>query len=130
MSGIEIAGLVLGALPILFTALDAYKRDSSRLKSGFRKREHVKKLARALRMQAQILDALIKNILLQSGCDLPPDPTELHSALSQRSIRETVDDHLGPKNVLVLTEALEDCLGCLRGTTAKVAGLVPSLKVL
>jgi hypothetical protein len=69
MSGIEVAGLVLGALPILFTAVDCSKDGIHRVGAAFRKKKYVQKLGHALLLQQQILGETEKSVLMASGCE-------------------------------------------------------------
>lgn len=131
MSGIEIAGIVLGVLPILFKALDGYKDSVNRLGQGFRKRKVVEKLARALRMQKQTLENIVKLILLESGCDsLPQEEAHISGFLIDQSNKDRIRDYLGPQNDLTFSDALTECFDSVQRATSRIATYVPSLKVL
>src|SRR6266536_2879170 len=104
MSGIEAAGLLLGALPILFAAVDFSKDGIRRTGAAFRKRKYVEKLARALLLQQQILEETVKSVIIASGCEdiwrLDDDPL---GYLKDESVREEVLDYLGAKNDAAFT---------------------------
>jgi len=67
MSGVEIAGAVLGALPVLIEAVvDLYK---NRVRFALQKRQYVAKLARSLFFQKQILEKIVRSLIIASGCE-------------------------------------------------------------
>lgn len=131
MSGIEIAGIILGALPILFAALDGYKDSINRLGQGFRKRKAVEKLARALRMQKQTLETIVKLILLESGCEsLLLEEAQIRETLIDQLNKDRVKEYLGPQNDLTFSDAITECFDSVQRVTSRIATYVPSLKVL
>lgn len=130
MSGIEVAGLVLGALPILFAAVDFSRDGFSRAGLAFRKRKNVEKLARALLLQQQILEETVKSVIIASGCEdvwrLDDDP---YGYLNDESVREEVLDYLGVKNDAAFTGALEQSSQAVRKIAKNITGLVPAFRV-
>lgn len=129
MSGMEIAGLVLGGLPVLSEALSSYNKGMRSIKSALHRRKTVEELARAIQMQMVILDLLIKNIMLQSGCILPSDDVELHLLLQNASTRDRVERSMGATNFRTFTEALDECLRSVQAAIVMIAGFVPAVKV-
>jgi hypothetical protein len=131
MSGIEIAGIVLGALPILFGALDGYRESISRIGQGIRKRKTIEKLARALHMQTQTILAIVKQILLESGCGpLTADDSEIANVLREPATKEFVSAYLGPDNDSAFENAVSQCFESVKRVTARIIRYVPNLKVL
>lgn len=130
MSGFEIAGVVLGALPILFSAVDWSKRGIGRGKDFFQKRQIVEKLALALLSQQQHLAEIIRSILARSGCEdlsrLEDDPVEY---LMDEAIQEQVLDYLGEETFTALQGQLDHCHETIKLLAIKIAGLVPSIQV-
>lgn len=130
MSGIEVAGLVLGALPILFQAIDFYKDGFGKSLRVIRKRKYVEKLSRAVHMQKQILEELVRSIVGASGCEnivqLDDDPL---GYLKDEYIREQVQDYLGKRNVDAFNDALEESNAIVKRLSSSIAGLVPDFKV-
>ncbi|KAK7711995.1 hypothetical protein SLS64_005266 [Diaporthe eres] len=108
MSGIEVAGLVLGALPLVLKSVDAYRDGFRRFGTTFNKRKHVEKLARALLLQQRTLEELIKSVVLASGCEdvlaLDDDPV---GYLKSPDVQEQVEEYLGPKSTSFLVDELE-----------------------
>ncbi|KAI9788455.1 MAG: hypothetical protein M1816_006891 [Peltula sp. TS41687] len=129
MPGIEIAGLVLGAIPVLIGAVDLYKDGIRRVGTAFRKRKYVEKLAHALLLQKQILEETVKSILIASGCEhiwrLEDDPV---GYLSDEGVREQFLDYLGQNNHTAFTGTLEQSKYIVKKIARNIAGLVPELE--
>ncbi|KAH8686130.1 hypothetical protein BGZ60DRAFT_396930 [Tricladium varicosporioides] len=129
MSGIEVAGLVLGALPILFAAVDFSKDGIHRVGAAFRRKKYVEKLARALLLQQQILEETVKSLLMASGCEdvwrFDQDPL---SYLKNPTVREDVLDYLGTKNDAAFAGALQQSSDIVKRIAKNIAGLVPAFK--
>ncbi|KAL1874522.1 hypothetical protein Daus18300_003541 [Diaporthe australafricana] len=129
MSGIEVAGLVLGALPILLKSVDTYRDSFRRFGTAFNKRKHVEKLARALLLQELTIRELIKSIILASGCEdvlaLDEDPV---GYLNNLDVQEQVEEYLGPKSTKFLIDELEDNSESVRKVARCISGLVPGAR--
>ena len=69
MSGVEAAGFVLAAVPIVLQLLGQYKDGLDRTAVLFRRRKHVEKLSHALLLQRALLGANLKSLLLESGIE-------------------------------------------------------------
>jgi hypothetical protein len=127
MSGFEIVGVVLGALPIIVSAVESSKES---YRYFFRKRKCVEKLALALRSQQQHLAEITRSILISSGCEdvhrLDDDPVHY---LNDDTVRAQVLDYLGEGNFIVFTELVEDCHQTIKEVTANLVDLVPEVKV-
>lgn len=130
MSGIEVAGLVLGALPLVLKSVDAYRDGFRRIVTTFNKRQHVSKLARALRLQQHTLEELIKSVVLASGLEdvlaLDDDPV---GYLNNADVQEQVEEYLGPKNTSFLIEELEASIEAVGKVARSMSGLVPGVRV-
>jgi len=130
MSGFEVAGVVLGALPILFAALDASKKGIGRGVIFLRKRRCVEKLTLALLSQQQHVAEIIRSILVGSGCEdvsrLENDPVEY---LKDKLVQEQVLDYVGSETFAALRGLLEHCHETIQSLAIKIAGLVPSIQV-
>ena len=129
MSGIEVAGLVLGAVPVLIEAIEAYKKGFSKLKAGFRKRKIVEKLGRALIYQKSIIELITRSILVQSGCEDAAGASEpqLSLLLQESDTRAKVDEYLGKDNAKVFASAFQDCMTSICHATNRLASLVPEI---
>ncbi|RDW93384.1 uncharacterized protein DSM5745_00706 [Aspergillus mulundensis] len=129
MSGIEVAGLLLGALPILFAAVDSSRSTIERGRLFFRTRSYVKKLADALLLQQQILAETTRSLLLASGCSdvhlMENDPA---GYLSQESIQDQLRDYLGPENTKALDATLSMSNEAVQKIASFLSGVVPGAK--
>lgn len=130
MSGIEIAGIALGILPIVLQSVDVYKESIRRVSTTIRKRKHVEKLARALLLQQQILEETVKSVILACGCEnvgaLEEDPFEY---FSNEDIRERVEDYLGAKNSVAFISLLASINDIVKKVAKNISGLVPTCEV-
>ncbi|KAK2607024.1 hypothetical protein N8I77_005733 [Diaporthe amygdali] len=127
MAGIEVAGLVLGALPLLLKSVDVYRDGFRRFGSAFKKRKHVEKLGRALLLQHQTLEELIKSVALGSGCEdvwaLEGDPV---GYLNNPEVQAQVEEFLGPKHTMFLISELQANHEATKKVAKCISGLVPS----
>jgi len=131
MSGLEVLGVVLGALPILLKSVDAYRGGIRRVgAAAFRKRKHVEKLARALLLQQQILEETLTSVVLASGCE---NVSALHENpfgyFSLEEIQEQVVDYLGEKNSMVSVDLVQSSHDTVEKIARNVSGLTPAQKV-
>lgn len=130
MAGIEVAGLVLGALPLLLKSVDVYRDGFRRFGSAFKKRKHVEKLGRALLLQHQTLEELIKSVALGSGCEdvwaLESDPV---GYLNNPEVQAQVEEFLGPKHTIFLISELQANHEATKKVAKCISGLVPSYQV-
>ena len=124
MSDFEVAGVVLGALPLIVAAVDLSKEN---YKYFFRKRKYVEKLALALRFQQQHMVEITRSILISSGCEdvyrLDSDPV---AYLSDDAVQAQVLDYLGEDNFAVFAESIQDCHQTVKEVAANMAGLLPN----
>ncbi|KAM3088303.1 hypothetical protein ACMFMG_002357 [Clarireedia jacksonii] len=128
MSGIEVAGLVLGALPILFQAVGCYRDSLGMVKLFFRERKYVDKLAHALLLQKQMLEETLKSVIIESGCrdipDLFDNPLDYFNDLQTQ---KTVTGYLGSANTRVLNGALSEIKEIIEKIAGSISGLVPAI---
>ncbi|KAH7176145.1 hypothetical protein EDB81DRAFT_836293 [Dactylonectria macrodidyma] len=129
MSGIEVAGLLLGALPILFAAVDLSKDGIQRGIISFRKRHFVEKLALALLLQQRTLAETVRSLLIGSGYE---DVSGLHDDpvgyLSDKSVKNQLLDYLGPENTAAFTGALRQSDDIVKSKARNITGLVPAFR--
>lgn len=130
MSGIEVAGLVLGALPLVLKSVDAYRDGFRRFGTTFNKRKHVEKLARALLLQQRTLEEVIKSVVLASGCEdvlaLDDDPL---GYLKKPDVQEQMEEYLGPKSTSFLVDELMVNIEAVGKVVRRISGLVPGGQV-
>lgn len=130
MSGIEVAGIALGVLPIVLRFVDVYKDSIRRVGTTIWKRKHVEKLARALLLQQQILEETVKSVILASGCEnvgaLDEDP---FGYFSNEDVREMVEEFLGPKNSIAFIGLLTANNKIVKKGAENISGLIPAHQV-
>lgn len=130
MSGIEVADLVLGALPILLAVIDSSKDGMRRFEGLFKRRKHIEKLVRALLLQQQVLKETVRSVVIASGYKYPHqiahDPIHL---LKDKAVQEEIFDYLGPENYAALTGTFTQSSDVVKRVAKNIAGLVGSTKV-
>ncbi|CRL21989.1 unnamed protein product [Penicillium camemberti] len=97
MSGFEVAGVVLGALPLIITAVDKYKATAGILKNFRHKEPHVQKLIQALESQKFCVESEL--VIIWNGAfskedhvPIPPTSNDFKSPMVALAIQK----HLGP----------------------------------
>lgn len=130
MSGLEVAGVVLGAMPILIEGLKSYKNGYQSGKLFFRKPAMVNKLALALLLQRETLAQFITMILKQSGCidtlEFDKNPDEY---LRDSRTQDQVLEYLGSDNLFIVNETMKQSYDIVRRIARNIAGLVPTAEV-
>ncbi|KIW11456.1 hypothetical protein PV08_10756 [Exophiala spinifera] len=128
MSGIEVAGLILGALPILIDGLASYRKGLKSLRRGFQRRKLVEELTCTLTVQVKILEELLRFILNNSGYETPETlSTKSLEILRDSDVQNAIARYLGP-NYEVITEAMLQCQEIFYRIITSISKLVPSLK--
>lgn len=125
MSGIEVIGLVVGAIPLVIEGLKAYQSGLRSVGSGFRKRKIVDKLCHKLQFQAHKIELLVTHLLLQSGCPVP-------AALDAQSLTILNDPEIQPDLVEYLDQRYDSFVSTLvesntilQNLAVKIAKLIP-----
>ncbi|KAK3395011.1 hypothetical protein B0H63DRAFT_427002 [Podospora didyma] len=132
MSGFEIAGVVLGALPVIIAAVDLLRDAKQKTLIPFRKRHHVARLANALLLQKQTIAETIRLLSVHSGCashddgDLSRLDDDPLGYLEDEDVKAQILDFLGDKNHAALTGALQESSRVVKRVAKQLAGLVPS----
>ncbi|KAB5586280.1 hypothetical protein GE09DRAFT_945472 [Coniochaeta sp. 2T2.1] len=126
MSGFEIAGVVLGALPVLFACVDLPKQGIQRGLLLFRKRAYIDKLARALLLQKQIIAENIKSVASAAGCDdvwlIDDNP---YTYLNDRKVQAQILDYLGSENYTAFSAVLGQSRDILKKLALNLRGFLP-----
>ncbi|KAH8892764.1 hypothetical protein GQ53DRAFT_119164 [Thozetella sp. PMI_491] len=100
-----------------------------RVETLMQKRSYVKKLARALLLQQQILEENLTSMILASGCEDATSITQDPLGYFRREeIQEQVEEYLGSKNYIVFTDLIKECNKTIEGLARNISGLVPALK--
>lgn len=131
MSGLEVVGVILGAIPILVEGLKVYRSGIKTVGRGFRKRKIIEKLCRALLLQRGTLEELSKQVLLLSGCELPAGFTfgaNAPNVFGDPSVQRDVADYLG-SNFDTFIFMIKGCDTSVQRLLVKIAAMVPGVKV-
>ena len=130
MSGIEVVGLLLGALPILFEAIKSCKNGIQSSKTFFRRRAIVNKLSLALLLQQETLVQIVKTILRQSdydhALDIDQNPYE---CLSNGQAQDHILEYLGSENLFLLNEIFRQSYDTLQRIARNIIDFVPGTEV-
>ncbi|KAF3198559.1 hypothetical protein TWF106_004550 [Orbilia oligospora] len=125
----EVAGLVLGALPILYGSVRVYRDTSKTINRILRKRIYVDELVDALILLEGTLKLLVKSLLQDSGCEsawsFGLDPFEY---LKDQDVKQQLQEHLGPEMEAVFARTMGRIYDVIRETAKSIGGVVPELK--
>lgn len=123
MSGVEAAGFVLAAVPIVLQLLEKYKEGIDRTAVIFRRRKHVEKLGHALLMQHALLGANLKSLLLDSGVDGASDVLDdPFGVLRAVGVEDTLEEYMGQENYRAYSYALLQCEKYVKEVTGSLEG--------
>ena len=127
MSGIEVAGLVLGTIPLLLPALDIYKDGLSRMSVFVRRRRHVEELIRALGVNRLLLDQNVRLLLTKVGVEeIPTNSLDLFRRLAEdKEINEDVKAFLGPEAYKLYVDTVAACEIVIRDLVKSIEGFLP-----
>jgi hypothetical protein len=127
MSGLEIVGVVLGAIPVLLKAVEGLGNTAQTSRFFSKKRLYVRKLANALYEHNQCLVGTVRLLVTRSGYD---DISSLESDvlvfLQNEDVQEHIKECLGPENYCVFMATLEDSAGAISSMVKDLQGFVPS----
>jgi hypothetical protein len=119
MSGIEVAGLALGAIPVILEAIKGYRETY----------EHIQNFKHATR-QLQVVDAQFRVCRLNflSECRLLLDLVVSNPQLSQQMVADTQhslwqDVTIAEQMVVLLQENVNACATIVADTTATISAL-------
>lgn len=118
----EAAGVVLGAIPIVITALKCYK-DTIRLGGRlFKRKKHIEKLIRTLNEQKGALEQNLE--WLSKAIGEPCDRIE-ELDLEDELVRETMIEYLGSSGSRSFALALKDAQKTVSSIIRNIKGLLP-----
>lgn len=118
----EAAGVVLGAIPIVITALQCYKNTFTLGSRLFRRKKHVEKLIRTLKQQEFALEQSLE--WLAKAIDEPCDSIE-DLDLEDEVVRETMIEYLGVSGSRSYALALKDAQKTVSSIVRNIKGLLP-----
>ncbi|KAJ5739887.1 hypothetical protein N7533_012671 [Penicillium manginii] len=132
MSGFEIVGVVLGAIPLIISAIDCYKTTSQKIKFMTKKELLLDRLIQSLEEQKFLLDNEIR--LALQGTHL--DEEEIIALIARQGlnpfqdpeIADSLKDHLGDAFPLY-KKAVSRCEDNLKAIIANISGLSSASQV-
>ena len=132
MSGFEVTGVLLGAIPLLIAALEQYKTTKSKLR-GFRyKALYIDRLIAALEEQRVLIESDLRLLLAAVGYEdeyvTALGANTSRAFLESYEISREVGSFLG-LNHEPYTKRLENCRSSLEDIAKEIGGLTPASKV-
>ena len=127
MSGLEVAGVILGAIPIIISAIDKYKTTSQRLKWFRYKEPYIAQLIQSLKEQKFFLESDII-VTLKMSTDLESNEISNwlqkpdSSLFEDPEIAEAVREYLG-EGYIQYKGAIDRCQCILEGIAKDISGL-------
>ena len=132
MSGFEIVGLILGAVPVTIAALKHYKTTHEMLRYYNYKSIYIDRLVQALEEQKFCLEAEFDIVLRAAGLAQQDagamDPEHLHTLLIRSDVAEELGRYLG-RGYEPYRKALLRCETSLEEIVRSIGGLVPGSQV-
>ena len=126
MSGMEIAGLILGAVPLTIAALKQYKTAHEMLRSFKRKSLLIDRLIGVLQEQEFCLESEFTLLLRAAGCTINGE--DMQALLVRDDITKDLKGYLGRAYEPYLN-ALIGCKSSLEDIVKRIWGLVPGSPV-
>lgn len=132
MSGLEVVGVVLGAIPLIISALDHYKVTSQRIKLMAKKEILLNQLIESLEeqrffFQTDICLALKETHLEERQIIELMDEQGLN-LFQDAEIADALKEYLG-EGFALYTNAVARCQHILRDIVANISGLVSTVQV-
>ena len=132
MSGLEIAGVILGAVPVTIAALTQYKTAHEMLRYFNHKSVYIDRLVQALEEQKFCLESEFEIVLRAAGFGQQDtsatDAEHLHTILIRSDIAEELGQYLG-RGYEPYRRALLRCETSLKEIVRSIGGLVPGSQV-
>lgn len=132
MSGMEVAGLILGAVPIMVAALGHYKTNHKKSWSFRYKASRIDQLIIALENQKFFLEGDLELALLEAGFErndiVSMDTSNLQGLLCRSDVAEELSQSLG-RGFGPYKDTLGRCEASLTKIVQEMKGLVPGPQV-
>ena len=132
MSGLEIAGVILGAVPVTIAALLQYKTAHQMMRYFNHKSVYIDRLVQALEEQKFCLESEFDLVLRAAGFGQPDtsarDAEHLHTILIRTDVAEELGRYLG-RGYEPYRKALLRCETSLEEIVRSIGGLVPGSQV-
>ena len=129
MSGFEVAGAVLGAIPIVITTLQQARQryqESRRNLQYFRKNaQYINILIDSLEFQKTVIEADLKALIRVAAASILDDPASINVSncsqlLDREDVRQGLEDHLGERSEPI-RKTLKRCEKSLKDIVARIS---------
>ena len=124
----EAIGLLLGAIPIVISALQAYKAGKT-LKSRVQNRKgHIAELVRSLKGYEAALEGYVEWVLKGAEIEFDQfdDVEKVNAVLADPAVVDDVRDFLGKTAANALIETLESCVLALSEISCSINAFLPT----
>lgn len=132
MSGIEVAGLILGAVPLIIAALEQYKKTRETLNRFRRKALYIDRLIDALEEQRVLIESDLNQLLRAAGVEsdeiAAAGAASCHDLLQSPEIARDIAQYLG-QTFQPYQKALKRCECALQDIARNIGGLTPGFQV-
>ena len=132
MSGLEVAGVILGSIPIIVSALGQYKTIKEKRRFFQRKALYIDRLIQSLKEQEALVEANLLVLLRAAGFDRDEiqamNLTSHHEVFNRPDSAEELREYLGALYD-PYQRALSRCENSLINISTKIGGFTPGEQV-
>lgn len=132
MSGFEITGVILGAIPVIIGALEQYKKARETWHRFNQKGLYIDRLIQALEEQSVLIETdlhlLLRAVGFQRDDIIAKGGNNCHDCLRDSEIATEIEQYLG-QSYRPYCKALSRCEVALEEIARKIGGLVPRSQV-
>jgi hypothetical protein len=129
MSGFEVAGVVLGVLPLVLEVLKGWTSTKKKYGPFFRRAKHCGRLDHALEAQMELLEVSLVTQLNAIGIDeLPDSPSGRFDLLRRKDVADDLETHMGVR-FNPFSRAMDECRSILMDIVQHIQGLLPDQQV-
>lgn len=132
MSGFEITGVILGAIPVIIGALEQYKKTRETWRRVRQKALYIDRLIQALEEQKVLIETDLNLLLRAVGFEnedvVAMGSDNCHDCLRDSELATEIEQYLG-QTYRPYYKALNRCEIALEEVARKIEGLVPSPQV-
>jgi hypothetical protein len=126
----EVAGLLLGAVPLAISALRCYKTGKTLTDRVRKRKKHVEKLIRALQGHDAVLELYLVWLLKAvESYEAYHTPRDIPSLMQDAETTERIRDFLGEKGATAFQHAAFECQEAVQKIAKSIDGFLPNNKV-
>lgn len=126
----EVAGLVLGAVPLAITALQCYKTGKKLTDRVRNRKKHIDKLIRALQGHDAVLELYLVWLLKAAGSyEAHHTPSDIPELIKEAEVVERIEETLGEKGSAAFLHAVCECQEAVQSIARSIEGFLPQTQV-